>query len=298
MRKLPLLIGFLLLAALPLPAQTGGACKDFQPFLDEAAAAMAGPESSGSQAFVFFKRVASSAARGSDGSVGERIAGLRAGTPLPAAEVGLATCLLRRYLLVRYGERMVKDLQEIVGFRTHAVEGQENWDAPEFLRQRAWLEDRARSLGLQFKSYDGRVDEITLAGPGPTLALLTHGDVEGVEGQKWSSPPFEAKLVDGKIVGRGTEDDKGPLVAALYVLAALRDTGWPLASTVRLLWPTARRRAGRRSPTTWSGLPCRTPPSASTPPTPWSTARRATASSASGLAPRPSLSPANGGSSR
>jgi dipeptidase D len=37
------------------------------------------------------------------------------------------------------------------------------------------------------------------------------------------------------MIGRGTEDDKGPLVAALYVLAALRDSGWPLDSTVKLL---------------------------------------------------------------
>ena len=34
---------------------------------------------------------------------------------------------------------------------------------------------------------------------------------------------------------RGTEDDKGPIVATLYSMAALRDTGWPLGMSVRLL---------------------------------------------------------------
>jgi dipeptidase D len=65
---------------------------------------------------------------------------------------------------------------------------------------------------------------------------LTHGDVQGVEGQRWSSPPFAAQRSGtGRIVGRGTEDDKGPLVAALYAMAALADSGWPRNATVRLL---------------------------------------------------------------
>jgi dipeptidase D len=224
-----LALAFLLPAA--LSAQTAG-CKEADPYFATAARALPGPDAPGRQAFAAFQKTAAAAAAK---DLGKRIAGLRPEAPVRAADAGLASCLLRRYTLARYGERMVADLREMVGFQTFAVEGKENWSAPAFLRQREWLEKRARELGFGFKSYDGRVDELTLPGPKPVLALLTHGDVEGVEGQKWSSPPFEAKLVDGRIVGRGTEDDKGPLVAALYALAALHDTGWPLASTVRLL---------------------------------------------------------------
>jgi dipeptidase D len=235
-RAVPILCFTLLLcAASHLPAQTAG-CKDFAPFLDAAAGSVAGPEASGAQAFVLFKQVAASAARFAEpAGLAQRIVDLQSGKPVPAADAGLASCLLRRYLLARYGERMVKDLQEMVGFRTVAVAGQENWNLPEFLRQREWLENQARALGFDFKSYDGRVEEITMQGPQPVLALLTHGDVEAVEGQRWSSPPFEAKLVNGRIIGRGTEDDKGPVIASLYAMAALRDAGWPLDSTVRLL---------------------------------------------------------------
>src|SRR6185295_5669007 len=210
-----------------LPAQTAG-CKDFDPYLDVAANSMAGAEASGSQAFVLFKQTAAQAARGEPSGLADRIVGLRAGSPVRPADAGLASCVLRRYLIARYGELMVKDLQEMVGFRTFAVEGKENWNAPEFLRQRQWLETRTRELGLGLKSYDGRMEEITLGGPKPILALLTHGDVQGVEGQRWSSPPFDGKLVNGRIIGRGTEDDKGPIVASLYALAALKDAAWPL----------------------------------------------------------------------
>lgn len=235
-RAFPLLY----LALLPflgsrLPAQTVG-CKEVDPYLDMAARTVAGQEVPGPQAFALFRLTAAATPASEAAELAKRIAGLSPGNPVSADDAGLASCLLRRYLIARYGERMIKDVQELVAFRTFAVEGKENWNLPEFLKQRQWLERRARDLGLDFKSYDGRMEEITLpGGPKPILALLTHGDVEGVEGQQWSSPPFEAKLVNGRIIGRGSEDDKGPIITSLYVLAALRDAGWPLNSTVRLL---------------------------------------------------------------
>jgi dipeptidase D len=227
---------FLMTAALPLAAQKTAGCKEADSSLAAAARALPGPDVPGRQAFEAFQQAAAKAANASGaGELGKRIARLRPAAPVRAADAGLASCLLRRYALARYGERMVADLRELVAFQTFVVEGRENWNAPEFVRQREWLEKRARERGFSFKSYDGRMEELTLSGPKPVLALLTHGDVQGVEGQKWSSPPFEAKLVDGRIIGRGTEDDKGPVVAAFYALAALQDAGWPLDSTVRLL---------------------------------------------------------------
>lgn len=213
--SLPVFSAVLLLAS-SLSAQTPQTtgCKDFEPYLQKAAEALPGPDTPGTEAFARFRKAA---------------AGAKEDDPR------FTTCLLRRYVLARYGDRMVKDLQEMIHFQTFEIEGQENWNLPEFVKQREWLEKRAQSLGLGFKSYDGRVEEVILPGPKPVLALLTHGDVQGVEGQQWSSPPFEGKLVNGRIIGRGTEDDKGPIVAILYVLAAFKDAGQPLDSTLKLL---------------------------------------------------------------
>jgi len=146
-----------------------------------------------------------------------------------------ASALLRDYVVKRYGDLIVSDLQAMLGFQTYAEEERENWDAPEFLRQRAWLESKADELGLGFKSYDGRVDEFSLAGPEPILAILTHGDVQGVEGQDWSSSPWTGEIVDGKIIGRGTQDDKGAVVMTMYVLKALKDSGWEFNHTLKLI---------------------------------------------------------------
>jgi len=150
-------------------------------------------------------------------------------------QINTASALLRDYVVKRYGDLIVSDLQAMLGFQTYAEEGRENWDAPEFLRQRAWLSSKADELGLGFKSYDGRVDEFSLAGPEPILAVLTHGDVQGVEGQDWSSSPWTGEIVDGKIIGRGTQDDKGAVVMTIYVLKALKDSGWEFNHTLKLI---------------------------------------------------------------
>lgn len=206
-------------------------------------------EHSGPKGFRSFREaVASSARKGGDADLAAQVGSLEPGKPVPPGSSSLASCLLRRYLVARYGDRIVTDLQEMVRFRTFAQEGKTNWDAPEFGKQRKWLEGKARKLGFQFKSFDGRVEEITLPGPKPILAVLTHGDVQDVQGQHWSSPPWEAKIVDGKIIGRGTEDDKGPIVVTLYSMAALRDTGWPLGWTLRLLVANAEESSWEEIP--------------------------------------------------
>ncbi len=241
------ILGFLpltLLLAAPATAATiaTGGCAEYEDHLAAAAKRVSflGPEVPGPRVFAAFLLAASRAYRVVEdspptGGPNEQMDRLKQGAPVAPESARLAACVLRRYTLARYGDRMVRDLQELVGFQTFAVEGKENWDLPEFARQREWLSRRAGELGLAFKSYDGRVEELTLPGPQPILALLTHGDIQGVEGQEWKSPPFAGRIVEGRIVGRGTEDDKGPLVASLYALAAIHDSGWPLDSTLRLL---------------------------------------------------------------
>lgn len=244
---LPSLV-FAVLAAGAAPA-AAGPCNPLAPHLAAGAAALGAAPLTGMDAFAAYRQAVAAAARtAGDTAAGAAVDALAPGRAPGAGELPLAGCLLRGYLEARYGERMVRELREMVGFRTFAEEGRTNWEAPEFVRQREWLALRAAWLGLDFKSFDGRVEEITLPGPAPILAVLTHGDVQGVEGQEWSSPPWEGRLVGDRIVGRGTEDDKGPIVVSLYALAALRDTGWPRGSTIKLLVANAEESSWEEIP--------------------------------------------------
>src|SRR5438552_11210413 len=63
-----------------------------------------------------------------------------------------------------------------------------------------------------------------------TLGLYYMYDVKQVDPAEWSSPPFEARLVDrpgvGKVVvGRGAVNQKGPQAAFLAALNAFREAG-------------------------------------------------------------------------
>lgn len=53
----------------------------------------------------------------------------------------------------------------------------------------------------------------------PVLAMLAHVDVVA-PGDGWESDPFTVTEKGGALYGRGTSDDKGPALAALYAMAA------------------------------------------------------------------------------
>ncbi len=91
----------------------------------------------------------------------------------------------------------------------------------------------ADNLGFDIKnldSYCGIVDD----GSGEEmLGILCHLDVVP-EGDGWDYPPFAAEIHDEKIYGRGAIDNKGPAVAALYALAAVKNSGLTFKRRVRI----------------------------------------------------------------
>ena len=73
------------------------------------------------------------------------------------------------------------------------------------------------------------------AGHSKTLMFEGHTDVvtEG-DPESWTHPPFEARLIDGKIYGRGTADMKAGVAAALGALEAVMRTAPDLPGRVRM----------------------------------------------------------------
>ena len=60
----------------------------------------------------------------------------------------------------------------------------------------------------------------------PALVLNSHTDhVDPGDLGLWSSPPFAGQIVEGRIVGRGACDIKGPLAVQVYSMAALIRNG-------------------------------------------------------------------------
>ena len=71
------------------------------------------------------------------------------------------------------------------------------------------------------------------------LAVLCHLDVVPAgDLEDWQTPPFEATLKDGWLIGRGVQDDKGPSLAALYAVKSLLDQGLVFTKRIRFIFGT------------------------------------------------------------
>ena len=93
----------------------------------------------------------------------------------------------------------------------------------------------AETMGFITHVYDGYACDITLEGAtDETIAVLGHLDVVPA-GDGWAVDPFAAIQEGDKVIGRGTEDDKGPALCALFAMKAIKEAGIPLKKNIRLI---------------------------------------------------------------
>ncbi len=79
----------------------------------------------------------------------------------------------------------------------------------------------ADGLGFTSENMENYVGRVRWGGDGTQYAVLTHVDVVP-EGTGWTVPPFAGTIMDGRLYGRGSTDDKGPGIATIFALGAAR----------------------------------------------------------------------------
>lgn len=134
-------------------------------------------------------------------------------------------------------DEMIDTLQKWI--RVPSVKGEAAPGAPFGKEVRSMLDMAladCEQMGFKTQNFDGYIAHADL-GEGSNedaLAILAHLDVVP-EGDGWKYPPYGAVIENGRMYGRGTSDDKGPAVAALYAMKAVKDAGIPLRRKVRLI---------------------------------------------------------------
>jgi len=98
----------------------------------------------------------------------------------------------------------------------------------------------AGELGFKTQYGDGGYYGFAEVGEGAEmLGILGHLDVVPPgKLQDWEREPFDPVEIDGMLYGRGTQDDKGPLLASLFAVKALMDAGAKFNKRVRFIFGT------------------------------------------------------------
>ena len=78
------------------------------------------------------------------------------------------------------------------------------------------------SLGFKTKNVDGYCGYIEFGKGSELVGIIGHLDVVPAN-DNWTYSPFNATIHDNKIYGRGSIDDKGPVIASLYAMKAVMD---------------------------------------------------------------------------
>lgn len=96
----------------------------------------------------------------------------------------------------------------------------------------------AEKYDLYTENWENYVGIVQIEPGRRMLDILAHLDVVA-PGDGWEvTKPYTMKISEGKVYGRGTADDKGPALAALYALRAIKDLQIPLRNGVRLVLGT------------------------------------------------------------
>ncbi|WP_247391652.1 dipeptidase [Ralstonia pseudosolanacearum] len=213
------------LDALALSEQSSAASSDLPDFLE--AAAKADPVVAGS------------------------VAAYRRQPPLTGDDLVNIGRLLGLYNRLHNQQAAIASIEKMVALPTVRDDGIPQHESPAIVAFGKLVEGMARDFGLRYRNVDHRVFEITLPGTGQDeFGILTHADVVPARAEEWvlddgtRLDPFKVTRVGNLLYGRGTIDDKGSVAAALYAMKTVKDSGVPLARTIRLMIDTTEETGG------------------------------------------------------
>lgn len=144
---------------------------------------------------------------------------------------------------------LVKSIQDLISIKSVQSKAQDKMPFGK------GVDDALRftlNLGKEmgFKTFygDGYYGYIETGEGEELIGILAHLDVVPVENpNNWTYPPFEGIIHNNRLYGRGSIDDKGPLLAALYAMKAVKDSGVKLNKRIRLI-------LGTNEETDWKGI--------------------------------------------
>jgi len=130
---------------------------------------------------------------------------------------------------------MIRATQELIRFKS--LETTPDPGAPFGKEMKDCLDktlEICSSLGMRTQNFDGYAGHAEYGEGDEIIGILVHVDVVP-EGTGWTHDPYGGEVFNDRIYGRGTIDDKGPAVAAIYGLKAVMESGEKFNRRVRVI---------------------------------------------------------------
>ncbi len=139
-------------------------------------------------------------------------------------------------LVAPYRDRLIADLQACIRLPSvYADDGSGHPYGQPVHDCLMYMLRRSEELGFATGNCDDHVGWCEYGDGDEMIGVLGHLDVVPA-GDGWTVEPYGGEVIDDRIYGRGSMDDKGPTMAALYALLALKEAGLPLKKRIRILY--------------------------------------------------------------
>ncbi|MBR5229967.1 MAG: dipeptidase PepV [Firmicutes bacterium] len=151
-----------------------------------------------------------------------------------------------------YREDMIRTLSELVSIPSveaapyNLPDGRVAPFGENIQKALEYMLNLAEMDGFDILNVDNYAGHLEFGGSDGVMGILAHLDVVP-EADGWISPPYEPEIREGRMYGRGTADDKGPLLAVYFAMKALKESGFMPSKKVRLI-------LGLDEETTWEGM--------------------------------------------
>jgi len=134
-------------------------------------------------------------------------------------------------------DEMVKDLQGLVRIPSLYDANTKADNAPfgkELRRALDYVLELGAKDGFKTRDLEGYAGVVEFGQGKEIMGVLGHLDVVPI-GTGWTFDPFGAEIKDGFMMGRGTQDDKGPAIAGYYAMKILKESGFVPSKRVFLI---------------------------------------------------------------
>lgn len=136
-------------------------------------------------------------------------------------------------------EELISELRELLQIESVLEADKATAETPFGPGPRAALDfmlEKGKAQGMTVKNIDNMAGHIEMGAGDDLLGVLCHVDVVPAgDKETWTYPPFEGRIVDGKLYARGAIDDKGPTMAAWLAMKLIKDAGIALHKRVRMI---------------------------------------------------------------